>query len=157
MPQVCTVCAHPERRAIDVAVVSGTPNRRIASRYGVSEAAVRRHVASHLPAALARARDAAEQALAGDLLAQVRALQARALAILDVADSTGDQRTALAALREARGSLELIAKLTGAFREPIAQDSTGDVEYVAVWGDGTPCDTTPAVAIPFSNPDSASD
>jgi len=148
MPQVCTVCTHANRHAIDVALVSGTPNRHIASQYQLSEAAVRRHAEAHLPAALARAREAADMAHAGDLPAQVRVLQARALAILDAVDAGGDPRTALAALREARGSLELIAKLTGAFREPAPTNPTGDVEYVAVWGDDTPCDPAPPVAAP---------
>lgn len=82
MPQVCTVCTHADHHAIDVALVSRTPNRRIASQYGLTEAAVRRHRVAHLPAQMARARDAAELADADDLVAQVRALQARALAIL---------------------------------------------------------------------------
>jgi len=52
-------------------------------------------------------------ASADNLLADVRELQARALAILDVAERAGELRTALAAIREARGNLELLGRLAG--------------------------------------------
>jgi hypothetical protein len=43
----------------------------------------------------------------------VRDLQARTLAILEAAEHTHQHRTALAAIREARSNLELLAKLLG--------------------------------------------
>ena len=52
MPRSCTVCEHPEREAIDSALVGDASNRSVASLYDVSEAAVRRHKANHLPAKL---------------------------------------------------------------------------------------------------------
>jgi hypothetical protein len=131
--QPCTVCTSPTRHAIDVAIVAGTPNRRIAALFDVSEQAVRRHRAVHLPAAMARARDAAELADADDLVAQVRALQARALAILDEADAAGERRTALAAIRETRATQRLVAQLTGALRERVVIEDEKRV-YVAEWG-----------------------
>ncbi len=140
MPQPCSICASPVRHAIDVAIVAGTPNRRVAALFDVSEQAVRRHRAAHLPAQMARARDAAELADADDLVAQARALQARTLAILDEADAAGDRRVALAAIREARSTLQLVAQLTGALREHVEVHQPGEEpRYVASWGDGTPC------------------
>lgn len=41
MGRACTVCAHPEVGAIDRSLVEGAPNRRVASRHGVTERAVR--------------------------------------------------------------------------------------------------------------------
>jgi hypothetical protein len=113
VPRSCTVCEHPAREEIDRALVGGASNRSAASLYDVSEAAVRRHKANHLPAKLAMAEQAAEVTEASNLLAQVQDLQDRALAILDKAEGTGDLRTALSAIREARGNLELLAKLLG--------------------------------------------
>ena len=55
MPRSCTVCEHPEKDAIDQALVGSASNRSVASIYDVSEAAVRRHKANHLPAKLAMA------------------------------------------------------------------------------------------------------
>ena len=47
------------------------------------------------------------------MLDQVRSLQGKALAILVQAEAAGDLRTALGAVREARGNLELFAKILG--------------------------------------------
>jgi hypothetical protein len=61
---------------------------------------------------------AAEEAAQADtLLEQVRTLQQRALTILDKAEEAGELRTALGAIREARGNLELLAKLLGELDE----------------------------------------
>ena len=117
MPRSCTVCEHPEKDAIDQALVGSASNRSVASIYDVSEAAVRRHKANHLPAKLAMAEQAAEVVEADNLLAQVGDLQRRALAILDKAEEAGELRTALSAIREARGNLELLAKLLGELDE----------------------------------------
>jgi hypothetical protein len=58
-----------------------------------------------------KAREAEEAARADDLLEQVRHLQAHALHILERAEKAGDLRTALAAISQARGNLELLGKL----------------------------------------------
>jgi hypothetical protein len=117
MPRTCTVCAHGEAHAINVALVNSGGNRRIAARYGLSEAAIRRHRAEHIPQLLAKAAEAVEVADADDLLAEVRDLQARTLAILEATEETNEHRIALAAIREARGNLELLAKLLGELDE----------------------------------------
>lgn len=44
----CTICAHPQRDAIEAAHASGISNRRIATQYGVIETSVRRHLANHV-------------------------------------------------------------------------------------------------------------
>jgi len=88
-------------------------NRALATKCDVSEATIRRHKANHLPALLAKAEEAKEVARADDLLSQVQNLQARTLAILQTAEAQDDLRTALAAIREARGNLELLGKLAG--------------------------------------------
>jgi hypothetical protein len=117
MPRVCTVCEHPEREAIDRALVGGASNRSAASLYDVSEAAVRRHKGNHLPAKLVLAEKAAEVADADNLLDQVGDLQRRTMAVLEAAELSHEHRTALAAIREARGNLELLAKLIGQLDE----------------------------------------
>ena len=117
MPRSCSICEHPERGAIDEALVGGASNRSAASLYDVSEAAVRRHKANHLPAKLVLAQAAEEVAEADSLLDQVRDLQGRAYGILDKAEAADDLRAALGAIREARGNLELLAKLLGELDE----------------------------------------
>lgn len=112
MSRVCTVCAHPERNAIEDAFIDGMPKRRIATRYGVGEKAVRNHIREHLPALLALARDAEEASRADSLLDRIESLYKRTEAILEVAESSKEWAVALAAVRECRGNLELLGRVT---------------------------------------------
>jgi hypothetical protein len=117
MSRRCTVCDHPENHGIDEALVSGTPYRSVAKQFELSESAVYRHKTEHLPAHLLKAREVEEVARADDLLDQVRTLQTHALGILERAEKAGDLRTALAAISQARGNLELLGKLAGELDE----------------------------------------
>lgn len=113
MPRTCTICAHEAKVKIDRALVASEPLRTIADHWSVSKTSLMRHKAEHVPATLAKAQEAQEMARADDLLAGVRDLQARTLAILEAAEEVSQHRTALAAIREARSNLELLAKLLG--------------------------------------------
>src|ERR671910_3302026 len=117
MPRRCTVCDHPQRHGIDETLVTGAPYRSVAKQFSLSESAVYRHKTEHLPAHLLKAKEAEAVAQADDLLEQVRHLQAHALDILDRAENAGDLRTALAAISQARGNLELLGKLAGELDE----------------------------------------
>jgi hypothetical protein len=97
-----------------MALVAGEPYRSVANRYeSLSQASVQRHSENHLPATLAQAKEAEMVAHADDLLEQMRDLQVRTFAILEAAEASEQHRTALSAIREARGNLELLAKLLG--------------------------------------------
>jgi hypothetical protein len=113
VPRVCTVCSHPDVAGIDQALVAGGVNRRIAAQYGLTEASVRRHKEEHVPAKIAKAKKAQTVADADDLLHQAGALRTKAMSLLLKAEAAGDYRTALAGIREARGCLELLARLMG--------------------------------------------
>src|SRR5215208_1947738 len=113
MSRRCTVCDHPKRHSLDEALVTGAPYRSVAKRFELSESSVYRHKTDHLPAHLLMARQVEEVAQADDLLEQVRHLQGHALDILERAEKAGDLRTALAAISQARGNLELLGKLAG--------------------------------------------
>src|ERR671913_749223 len=117
MPRRCTVCDHPQRHDIDEALVTGAPYRSVARRFELSESSVYRHKTEHLPAHLLKAREVEEVAQAEDLLEQLRHLQTHALDILERAEKAGDLRTALAAISQARGNLELLGKLAGELDE----------------------------------------
>ena len=112
MPRICTICSHESRDAIEDAFIAGVPKRRIATRFGVGEKAVRHHIREHLPALLALARDAERASRADSLLDRIEALQSRTLAILEATEETQDHRVALSAIREARSNLELIGEVT---------------------------------------------
>ena len=91
--------------------------RSVAPQYGISDTALRRHRKDHVPIMLVQAHQAAEIARADDLLDRVRMLEAKAEMLLASAEQAGDIRTALLAIREARGCLELLAKLLGELDE----------------------------------------
>jgi hypothetical protein len=126
MPRACSICSHEHRDAMEDAFIAGQAKRRIASRHGVSERAVRYHMREHLPALLALARDAERAARADTLLDRMEALQSQTLAILD---SPEDQRTALAAIAQARRNLELIGEVT---RE-LDRAGTVNLELTVEW------------------------
>ena len=56
MPRTCTICQHPQRAAIDKALVAGQSYRSIAQHFAASPDAVLRHKESHLRDLLAEAR-----------------------------------------------------------------------------------------------------
>jgi hypothetical protein len=130
MPRTCTVCTHDLCHEINVALIHREPYRHIAKRFDVSTAALQRHVQDHVPKLLVEAKQAVEVADADDLLAEVRDLQARTLAILEASEETSEHRTALAAIREARANLELLAKLLGELDERPVVNLTVSAEWL---------------------------
>jgi hypothetical protein len=124
------VCSHTDKEAIDEALVVGVAFPALVAKYRVSKDSLSRHKANHLPATLAKAHEAGEVARGDDLLADVRDLQARAYSILDKAEGAGDLRTALGAIREARGNLELLAKLLGELDERPVMNLTVSPEWL---------------------------
>jgi hypothetical protein len=117
MPKSCPVCVHTERQAIEKALLRSERLHEITQRYGVSKRSLFNHRDSHLPQQLKKAQKAEEMTQADSLLRQVLYLQSRALTILKTAEASGDLKTALGAIREARGNLELLAKLMGEIKE----------------------------------------
>lgn len=109
MTAVCTVCSHARRVEIDAEIVAGVANRRIASRFGLSEIAIRRHKAKHLPGVLELNR----QEMADTLTAQVQMLHAETMKILARAQANNKDYPALRAIEQARGTLSLMAELLG--------------------------------------------
>jgi hypothetical protein len=110
MSRACTVCQHAERDAIDRALVGGTPNRALSTQHSLTESAIRRHKASHLSPVLQQSHKAAEVERGESLVNQVRALQARAVGLLEEAEKQNDIRAACAALRELRGLCDLLTR-----------------------------------------------
>jgi hypothetical protein len=118
MPPRCTVCDHPERGKIDRTLARlQAPIRDVARRYSLDKSAVHRHSVNHLPRALAKATEAAAVANGDRLLGEVDSLLERTRALLDDAEEEGDRGHFLKGVREARGCIELLAKLTGQLNE----------------------------------------
>ena len=120
MPRVCTICTHPEREAINQALVNGEPFRHIAARYGTSTGALQRHKADDLPSIMVKSEEAKEVAHADDLVWQIKQLRNKAIGILGKAETAGDLKTALMGVREARACIELLAEMEGEInRRPV--------------------------------------
>jgi len=132
MPRTCTICMHPDREAIDAALVAGEPYRGIAQRYAASPDAVFRHRSDHVTATLVRAADAAEVARADSLLGQLGELRADARRIGGKAEALGELKTALAGVRELVRIVELTAKLVGELDERPVVNVLVAPEWLAV-------------------------
>lgn len=107
MSRPCSVCRHPDRAAIDAALVSGDSYRGLSGRFGTSKSALERH-REHLPRGLALAREAEAATRADDLLERTRSLEVDARRLLAKAEKEGDFRAAIAAVKTA---LDVIAVL----------------------------------------------
>lgn len=117
MPRVCTVCSHEDREAIDQAMVFGEPMRAIAIRVGgVSKDALSRHRA-HISPALSRLVAEREMAGPASALDRLEELYAKASGVLSAATEEGKASLSLAAIRELRGLVETLAKITGELDE----------------------------------------
>ena len=103
MPRRCTACAHPDRADVNAAVVAGQTTPAVASRFGLSVNAVKRHRAAHVPAELAerlRAPEVDRLAELSDAMvnAALKLLRARGVGARDV--------SAAARVAEVRARLE---------------------------------------------------
>jgi hypothetical protein len=127
MARTCTICTHPDRAAIDQAlVVDKLSFRDIARQWRVSKDAIARHK-DHIPAALVKAQSAKEVAQADTLLGEVKEAGGRAERLYQAAEQilqqaldSKDLKLALQAIRgaidvmgEARAYLGLKGQLTG--------------------------------------------
>ena len=117
MPRHCTICEHPEREAIDDALLRNETLRKIAQHFETSITALHRHRRSHIPKALSRAKDAQEIARGDSLLDRLRQLNAETQEVLRAAKSERNHELRLKAIGRAEKQLELEGKLLGELNE----------------------------------------
>lgn len=133
----CKVCAHAERPEIEAAIAGGMSNAEAGKRWGMSKDSVRRHKDAHLSPALRAVVAGRESAGAVKALDRLEALYAQASSVLDAANAEGKASLSLAAIRELRGLVELLARLTGELDErPTVQvlNVTASPEWDALRG-----------------------
>lgn len=120
MPRTCTVCAHPERGAIDRALLAGEPFRHVASRFETSTTALQRHKRDHLSGQLAGAAERNAEAdvrTAIDVIEQLREINTVARTVLQGALARGDGTLALHAIDRVQKQIELQARLIDLLRD----------------------------------------
>jgi hypothetical protein len=133
MPRACSVCIHKDRTEIEAAAIGPEPNRRVATRFRITESSLRRHLESHLPRAMVVAREAAEMTQADTLLGRVHRIETDARRLLQKAEETGDFRCAIAAAKTSLDVVELLLKVREAEREP-ERSAGGFVVEIAIPG-----------------------
>jgi hypothetical protein len=131
----CSICTHEQRGEIDRALVSGTPVRLVAGRFGTSKSAASRHRRDHLAPHLARALEAADGARAADLVRereaakaqeigqaldvvrQLQAINGACLEILQKSRASGKDSISLRAVDRIHRQIELQARLLGELQD----------------------------------------
>jgi hypothetical protein len=125
MPQVCTICRHPQRLEIEQALVNRNTYRHIAKHFKVSTTALVRH-RDHIAGVIAQQTAERETTRSRTLLEDIRTGEGRAERLYQQAEEIlagalkdNDRRSALQAIRaavdvmtEARSYLELRGELT---------------------------------------------
>src|SRR5262245_17520800 len=119
MPRTCSVCRNPRRDSINEALLTGQSLRNVAERFGTSVTSLHRH-RKEIPKKIVKATEARDIVLGDTLLSQVQGLIEKAVAILERAEASGDDRCALQAVREVRETLHLLGKITGELEPKLA-------------------------------------
>ncbi len=117
MGRYCIACFHPERAAIDAALVEHTAGyARLAARYGPSYGGIRRHERDHLAHAFRDAQELHAMVNTETLVAKLEDLEGAVRRVLQRGESGGDDRLVLLAVKEGRANVETLARL-GALSE----------------------------------------
>ena len=117
MPQ-CSVCNHAEKEKLNVALINGTPLRDIEKLYKVSKSALGRHKQWCLPAIAAAALQAPGTTDEEDgpepetVEGKAREICGRSRQSILQALKRKDYKTAFAGIREHRGYMETIGKIS---------------------------------------------
>lgn len=111
MPRTCTVCSHDLSHQINVDLVHRESYRSIADRYGLSQTALKRHSADHIPELLVEAYESLKRKDAEDLAYELLGIKEDVRRLKAKAEEEGDLRTALLGCDKALKALELQAKV----------------------------------------------
>jgi hypothetical protein len=120
----CTICTHPARPQIDLAIATGLSKRAIARRFEVSPDALWRHNQAHLTVEMRSALATKLLQRQGDVrrilleegtgvVEALKAIRGPLFGLFLVAIDTGDSKAAAALAARLHESLALAAKLTG--------------------------------------------
>lgn len=134
MSKPCRICTHPEREAIDQAILTDVPYRSITERYGVSNGSIARHKeAGHISQALIQANEVREITRSADLLDMTMNLLNEAQDIVDESRQEGDRRSALDGIGKITNILKLLMAVNLALSDRQAKTSvTTDPEFQRV-------------------------
>lgn len=126
MPQTCSVCKHPKRASIEAALLRNISLRKIAEEHGASAWSIHRH-SKHVARVIAKAasEEARQVTEASNLLGRVESLLDECREIAKNAKENKAWPAAVAALREVRSCVELLARLRGELKQSGTQVNVG--------------------------------
>ena len=112
MAAVCSICRHPQRRAIDSALPISS-ERIVANQFGVTKASLHRHKVAHLRPSVARVAERREELSAQALVEKLVGYLDDAEHGIEVAKNAGDLQGLARCLKEARETAVYIGKTIG--------------------------------------------
>lgn len=130
MPAKCRVCSHKKTQDIENDIVQGIAHTTIGKKYGIHFQSVRYHSENHLPEKLVNAVQEKQSNHAENILDGINNLLQRTKSILDSAEDKGHNRLALDAIKEARGTYELLSKIAVKLEEYRRKDEAEEHDMV---------------------------
>jgi len=115
--RACTICTSPYRAQIDDGLVAGRSQQDIAGEFHVHEASIQRHRVSHLSPALVAVQARREERRSVKLVDRLDRVVTAVEKLVHAAEADGSSAKMLAAAREFRSGVELLARLTGELDE----------------------------------------
>jgi hypothetical protein len=108
---------HPERQALEAAILRGEAMLSVANHYGLSDATVGKHKRQCMPAVVSAALTYRTVSQGVDTLLAAERVLEEARRLGELAEQKGELRTALLALREFARGTELFARLRGELQD----------------------------------------
>src|SRR5256885_1860090 len=109
----CTICDSAQADAITQALVAKEPLAKLAKKYSVTERSLRRHGKARVPPAWPVARRQGNAKGAPPAVSRVEGYVAKLEAVVAAAEQAKNVGQVLAAIRDLRPLVELLAKMTG--------------------------------------------
>jgi hypothetical protein len=128
--QKCSVCTHPDVNLINERMLTGVSVRAIAEEFDIGRMAVQRHRHNHLPHELVKSKKLQEMAAADDLVTRIESLYEKAIHLITIAEKDKKYQPAVSAIKEARSSLELLAKISGELKTGTTINLTYSPQWV---------------------------
>jgi hypothetical protein len=111
----CTICSHPQRQAIDLALLNRTATlARLSEQHGLSTSALHRHK-QHLLHKMAQAQNRFQDLFREGYLFKLNKFLEKILRVVDTAGAEGNDRLLLQAVRQGTGIMKFMAKLDSSF------------------------------------------
>ncbi len=112
----CRACRHPQVKRIDADLCAAVSTYTVAARYGLGRSGVERHRRLHMNQRIVS--KYATRSEADEIRTQVKQLYGVAVDVIKKGQASGDDRKMLAALKEARPTLKLLADIVGLLERP---------------------------------------